>query len=52
MVEKLRFENEQVRQQLLESQQRAMQDKEALARHLETIEADIMEREAAFEQVH
>ncbi|XP_014678619.1 PREDICTED: golgin subfamily A member 3-like, partial [Priapulus caudatus] len=51
LVEKLRSENAQVRQQLLESQQRAMQDKESLARNLETIQADIMEREAAFEQV-
>ena len=51
LVARLKADNLRVKQQLAETQQRALNDKEVLARHLETIEADMMEREAAFTQM-
>lgn len=50
-VEKLRCETIQLRQQLNETQHRAMREKEILMHHLETIEADMLEREITFEQL-
>ena len=51
MVARLRTESERLRRQLSEVQQRALRDKETLARHLETIQGDMLEREAAFMEV-
>lgn len=51
IVERLKLESARLRQQLRESQERALRDKEQLARHLETIQQDMMEREAAFQEI-
>ncbi|KAK7483734.1 hypothetical protein BaRGS_00025055 [Batillaria attramentaria] len=51
IVERLKMESARLRQQLRESQERALRDKEQLARHLETIQNDMMEREAAFQEI-
>lgn len=51
IVERLKLESARLRQQLRESQERALRDKEQLARHLETIQNDMMEREAAFQEI-
>ncbi|RUS75873.1 hypothetical protein EGW08_016362 [Elysia chlorotica] len=51
IVERLKTESARLRQQLSESQQRALRDKEALAKHLERIQGDMMEREAAFLEI-
>ncbi|KAG1691854.1 Golgin subfamily A member 3 [Nymphon striatum] len=48
-IEKLRCETIQLKQQLLETQQRAVREKEVLMHHLESIEADMLERERTFE---
>ena len=50
-VERLRADNMRVKQQLSDTQKRLIQDKQMLARHLEAIEADMMEREATFMQI-
>lgn len=50
-IEKLKADNARIKQQLTETQQRAIHEKEMLARHLEAIEADMMEREATFVQI-
>jgi len=50
-VERLKLESGRLRQQLRESQERALRDKEQLARHLEAIQQDMMEREAAFQEI-
>ena len=50
-VERLRADNVRVKQQLSDMQKRLIQDKQMLARHLEAIEADMMEREATFMQI-
>lgn len=50
-AERLRAENMRVKQQLSDTQKRLIQDKQMLARHLEAIEADMMEREATFMQI-
>nr|XP_006813197.1 PREDICTED: golgin subfamily A member 3-like [Saccoglossus kowalevskii] len=52
MIENLKTENARIRQQLTETQQKALQEKEMLAKHLEAIEADMMNREATFEQMY
>ncbi|GFS09833.1 Golgin subfamily A member 3 [Elysia marginata] len=51
IVERLKTESARLRQQLAESQQRALKDKEILAKHLERIQGDMMEREAAFLEI-
>lgn len=51
IVERLKMESARLRQQLRESQERALREKEQLARHLETIQNDMMEREAAFQEI-
>ena len=50
-VERLRADNVRVKQQLSDMQKRLIADKQMLARHLEAIEADMMEREATFMQI-
>jgi hypothetical protein len=51
IVERLKMESTRLRQQLRDSQERALRDKEQLARHLETIQQDMMEREQAFQEI-
>ncbi|KAK3589140.1 hypothetical protein CHS0354_017107 [Potamilus streckersoni] len=51
IIERLRAENTRLRQQLSETQQRALKEKELLARQLETIQADMMDREASFQEI-
>lgn len=51
LVERLKADNVRSKQALAEQQQKALQEKEQLARHLEKIEADMMEREAAYLQI-
>ncbi|KAI8749280.1 golgin subfamily A member 3 [Biomphalaria glabrata] len=51
IVERLKSESARLRQQLAETQQRALKDKELLARHLEAIQSDMTEREAAFLEI-
>ena len=51
IVERIKLESGRLRQQLRESQERALRDKEQLARHLEAIQQDMMEREAAFQDI-
>ncbi|CAH1801348.1 unnamed protein product [Owenia fusiformis] len=50
-IERLKTENSELQQELAEVQQKAISEKEALARHLEAIEADMMEREAGFKEM-
>ena len=51
IVERLKMENGRLRQQLNESQQKALKQKEVLAKHLEAIESDMMEREASYLEI-
>ncbi|KAL8611681.1 hypothetical protein ACOMHN_055680 [Nucella lapillus] len=51
IVERLKLESGRLRQHLRESQERALREKEQLARHLEAIQQDMMEREAAFQEI-
>ncbi|XP_035690017.1 golgin subfamily A member 3-like [Branchiostoma floridae] len=51
VVEQLKSDNANLRQQVLDTQQAAMKGKEDLAKHLEMIEAEMLSREAAFEQL-
>ncbi|KAL5016879.1 hypothetical protein ScPMuIL_006468 [Solemya velum] len=51
IMEKIKTENTRLRQQLKEVQHKALKEKELLARQLETIEADMMDREAAFQEI-
>ncbi|KAK6190668.1 hypothetical protein SNE40_002480 [Patella caerulea] len=51
IVERLKMDNTKLRQQLSESQQRALKEKELLAKHLEAIQTDMMDREAAFREM-
>ncbi|XP_077534854.1 uncharacterized protein LOC144146794 [Haemaphysalis longicornis] len=46
-AEALRAENARLQQELTESRQRSVRDKESLMKRLEEIEADLLEREAA-----
>jgi len=50
-IERLKADNQRTKRQLAESEQRSLNEKQTLARHLESIEADMMEREAAFAQM-
>lgn len=51
IIERLKTENIRLKQQLTEVQQKALKEKELLAKHLETIESDMMDREAAFQEI-
>lgn len=51
LVERTRAENVRLQAQLKETEQRALQEKEQLAKHLEAIEAEMLEREATFAQI-
>ncbi|XP_041350253.1 golgin subfamily A member 3-like [Gigantopelta aegis] len=51
IVERLKMENGRLRQQLNESHQKALKQKEVLAKHLEAIESDMMEREASYLEI-
>ncbi|XP_033747220.1 golgin subfamily A member 3-like [Pecten maximus] len=51
IIERLRTENTKLRQQTKDIQQKALKDKEMLAKHLENIESDMMHREAAFQEI-
>lgn len=50
-IELLKTETSQIRQQLNETRQQSLLEKEQIAKHLETIEADILAREAAFAEI-
>ncbi|XP_064612548.1 golgin subfamily A member 3-like [Liolophura sinensis] len=51
VIERLKSENGRIRQQLTAVQSQALKEKEALARHLEAIESDMLDREAAFQEI-
>ena len=51
LVERLRTDGVRSKQQLAATQRTMLQEKELLARHLEAIEADMLERDAAFTQL-
>ena len=51
IIERLKSENTRLKQQLTEIQQKALKEKELLAKHLETIESDMVDREAAFQEI-
>ncbi|XP_067128064.1 golgin subfamily A member 3-like [Centruroides vittatus] len=51
VIEQLKDENNQVKQKIIETQQRAVKEKEVLMNHLENIEADMLERESLFQQI-
>lgn len=50
-IELLKTENSQMKQQLNETRQQSLLEKEQIAKHLETIEADILAREATFAEI-
>ncbi|KAF6021807.1 GOLGA3 [Bugula neritina] len=50
-LERVKVENSQLKHQLGDTQHKALAEKELLIRHLEAIEADMLEREAGFEQM-
>ncbi|GAB1603837.1 hypothetical protein Ahia01_000665000 [Argonauta hians] len=49
--ERLRAEGARLHRLLAETRQKAVQEKEALARQLENIQADMLERETAFQEI-
>jgi len=49
-IERLKAENLRAKRNVTETEQKSLSEKQCLARHLEMIEADMMEREAAFAQ--
>lgn len=51
IIERLKSDNAKLRQQFTEIQNKALKEKELLAKHLETIESDMMDREAAFQEI-
>lgn len=51
VIDQLKIENNQIKQKIIETQQRAVKEKEVLMNHLENIEADMMERESLFQQI-
>ncbi|XP_076369248.1 uncharacterized protein LOC143256226 isoform X2 [Tachypleus tridentatus] len=51
LLEQKKLENKHLKQQLIESQQKAMREKEILMKHLENIEMDIVERESLFQEI-
>lgn len=50
-IERLKAETLRTKRLLTDSEQKSLSDKQVLARHLESIEADMMEREALFAQM-
>ncbi|XP_067935057.1 golgin subfamily A member 3-like [Watersipora subatra] len=50
-LERVKVESAQLRHQLSDTQHKALAEKQLLIRHLEAIEADMLEREAGFEQL-
>lgn len=50
-IELLKTANSQIKQQLNETRQQSLLEKEQIAKHLETIEADILAREAGFAEI-
>lgn len=50
-IERLKAETQRTKRLLTDSEQKSLNDKQVLARHLESIEADMMEREAVFAQM-
>ncbi|XP_035218356.1 putative leucine-rich repeat-containing protein DDB_G0290503 isoform X2 [Stegodyphus dumicola] len=50
-LEKIIAEKNQLRQELIHTQQRAVAEKEVLMKRLETIEADMKERESLFDEI-
>ncbi|XP_048581882.1 golgin subfamily A member 3-like isoform X2 [Nematostella vectensis] len=50
MVEQLKCENARTSKQLLETQQRTLEEKTRILKHLENVEEDMMRHEAAFKQ--
>ncbi|XP_061163619.1 golgin subfamily A member 3-like [Saccostrea echinata] len=51
IIERMKTESARLRHQMKEIQQKALKDKEQLARHLERIQKDMMDREVAFQEV-
>ncbi|XP_045171286.2 golgin subfamily A member 3-like isoform X2 [Mercenaria mercenaria] len=51
IIDRLKSENTKLRQQFTDIQNKALKEKELLAKHLETIESDMMDREAAFQEI-
>lgn len=51
IIERMKTESNKLRHQMKEIQQKALRDKEQLARQLERIQKDIMDREVAFQEV-
>lgn len=51
IIERMKTESNKLRHQMKEIQQKALRDKEQLARQLERIEKDMMDREVAFQEV-
>ncbi|WAR03772.1 GOGA3-like protein [Mya arenaria] len=51
IIERLKMENAKLRQQFTDIQNKALKEKEILAKHLEAIESDMMDREAAFQEI-
>lgn len=50
-LERITSEKNQLRQELMQTQERAVAEKEVLMKHLETIEADMKERESLFDEI-
>ncbi|GAB6030097.1 Golgin A3 [Chamberlinius hualienensis] len=50
-TEKMRFERDQCKRNLAETQRKAVDEKESLLRHLQNIEADVIERENTFKEL-
>ena len=51
IIERLKGENTKLRNQCSEIQTKALKEKELLAKHLEAINSDMMDREAAFQEI-
>lgn len=51
IIERMKTESNKLRHQMKDIQQKALRDKEQLARQLERIQKDIMDREVAFQEV-
>ncbi|XP_064424097.1 golgin subfamily A member 3 isoform X2 [Latimeria chalumnae] len=51
MMEHLKLENVSLSHQLTQTQQRSIKEKERIATHLQNIEADMLDQEAAFHQI-
>lgn len=51
IVERLKADNARLHQQLSETRQKAVSEKEMLARQLENIQVDMLERETAFQEI-